>query len=111
VARIFEERSGAKISVDVEQVNRSGPPSSTESIALMTLASAVKKIKGVDAQPRGIGGGTCANLFRLAGYDAYVWETVDEMAHTVNEYCKVDNLVGDAKVFALVMGSLCFSLQ
>jgi len=111
VARIFEERSGAKISVDVEQVNRSGPPSSTESIALMTLASAVKKIKGVDAQPRGIGGGTCANLFRLAGYDAYVWETVDEMAHTVNEYCKVDNLVGDAKVYALVMGSLCFSLQ
>jgi succinyl-diaminopimelate desuccinylase len=111
VARVFEERSGAKISVDVEQINRSGPPSSTESIALMALLSAVKKIKGVDAQPRGIGGGTCANLFRLAGYDAYVWETVDEMAHTVNEYCKVDNLVGDAKVYAAVMGSLCFSLQ
>lgn len=111
VARVFEERSGAKITVDVEQLNRSGPPSSTESIAVMALASAVKKIRGVDAQPRGIGGGTCANLFRLAGYDAYVWETVDEMAHTVNEYCKVDNMVGDAKVYAAVMASLCFSLQ
>ena len=66
--------------------------------------------KGVDAAPRGIGGGTCANLFRLAGYDAYVWQTVDEMAHSVNEYCRVDNLVDDAKVYATVLSSLCFSL-
>ncbi|HUL38914.1 MAG TPA: M20 family metallo-hydrolase [Methanomassiliicoccales archaeon] len=110
VARVFEERSGARISVEIEQINRSGPPSSTESIALMSLASAVKKIRGVDAIPRGIGGGTCANLFRLAGYDAYVWQTVDEMAHSVNEYCRVDNLVDDAKVYATVLGSLCYSL-
>ncbi|MEM0449756.1 MAG: M20 family metallo-hydrolase [Methanomassiliicoccales archaeon] len=111
VARLFEQRSGAKITVEVDQMNRSGRPSSTDSIALMTLASAIKKVKGVDAHARGIGGGTCANLFRLAGYDAYVWETVDEMAHSVNEYCRVENMVGDAKVYAAVLGSLCFSLH
>jgi len=110
VAKIFEERSGARIGVEIEQANRSGPPSSTESIALMSLASAIKKIKGVDAIPRGIGGGTCANLFRLAGYDAYVWQTVEEMAHSVNEYCRVDNMVNDAKVYATVLSSLCYSL-
>jgi len=111
VARIFEDRSGAKITISLEQINKSGPPSSTESIALLTLSSAIKKVRGVDAVPRGIGGGTCANLFRLAGYDAYVWETVEELAHTVNEYCKVDNLVDDAKVFANVLGALCYSLN
>ena len=111
VARTFEDRSGAKIAISLEQVNKSGPPSSTENIALLTLASAIKKVRGVDAVPRGIGGGTCANLFRLAGYDAYVWETVDELAHTVNEYCRVDNMVSDAKVFANVLGSLCYSMQ
>ena len=111
VASIFEERSGAKISVDIEQLNRSGQPSSTESIALMALSSAIKKVKGLDARPSGVGGGTCANLFRLAGHDAYVWQTVDEMAHTINEYCRVDNMVDDAKVYAMVLGSLCFSLQ
>lgn len=111
VARMFEDRSGAKITVNIEQINKSGPPSNTESIALLALSSAIKKVRNVDAVPRGIGGGTCANLFRLAGYDAYVWETVDELAHTVNEYCKVDNLVNDAKVFASVFGSLCYSLH
>ena len=110
VARMFEDRSGAKITLSLEQKNKSGPPSSTESIGLLTLSSAIKRVRGIDAVPRGIGGGTCANLFRLAGHDAYVWETVDELAHTVNEYCKVDNLVNDSKVFASVLGSLCYSM-
>ncbi|MCX6653384.1 MAG: M20 family metallo-hydrolase [Methanomassiliicoccales archaeon] len=108
-AKVFEDRSGAKISVEPEQFTKSGPPSNTDSAAMNSLASAIKRVRGVDVVPRGIGGGTCANLFRLAGHDAYAWETVDEMAHTVNEYCRIDNLVNDAKVFATLMASLCYS--
>jgi len=111
VAKVFEDRSGAKFTFEVEQLTKSGPPSNSDSVAMMTLASAIKKVNGVDATPRGIGGGTCANLFRLAGYEAYAWETVDEMAHTVNEYCRVDNLVGDAKIFAALLGSLCYAMR
>jgi len=33
------------------------------------------------------------------------------MAHQVNEYTKVDNLVGDAKVFALLLAELCYPDQ
>jgi len=33
------------------------------------------------------------------------------MAHTPDEYCKVDNLVNDAKVFATILGSLCYSMR
>jgi len=111
VARMFEDRSGVKVTIDIEQFTKSGTPSSTESIGLMSLASAIKKVKGVDATPKGVGGGTCANYFRLAGLDAYAWETVDECAHSVNEYCKVDNLVTDSKVFATLMGYLCYNIQ
>ena len=108
VVKMFEDRSGAKITVEFEQFTRSGPPSSPESVAMMALASAIKDVKGVDAVPKGIGGGTCANLFRLAGLEAYTWETCDEMAHTVNEYCIIDNLVSDARVFATLMANLCY---
>jgi succinyl-diaminopimelate desuccinylase len=106
IARLFEDRSGAKITIDIEQLTRSGQPSRTDSVAMMTLAIAIKKVKGVDPQPRGIGGGTCANYFRLAGFDAYCWQTEDEMAHTVNEYSRIENLVGDAKVFAILLATL-----
>jgi succinyl-diaminopimelate desuccinylase len=56
----------------------------------------------------GIGGQTCANWFRQAGMDAYVWETLDELAHQVNEYTKIDNLVNDTKVFAVLLSHLCY---
>jgi len=32
-----------------------------------------------------------------------VWSRQDETMHTPNEYTKIDNLVGDAKVFARLM--------
>jgi succinyl-diaminopimelate desuccinylase len=111
IARMFEDRSGVKVTIDIEQYTKSGKPSSTESIGLMSLASAIKKVKGVDAAPKGVGGGTCANYFRLAGLDAYAWQTVDESAHSVNEYCKIDNLVTDSKVFATLLGYLCYNIQ
>jgi len=111
VAKIFESRNGATITISVEQFTRSGQPSNKESIAMMALTSAVKRVRNVEASACGIGGGTCANWFRLAGLDAYVWETVDDLAHTPDEYCKVDNIVSDAKVFATILGSLCYSMR
>ncbi|MGD1061245.1 MAG: M20 family metallo-hydrolase [Methanomassiliicoccales archaeon] len=111
VAKMFETRSGATITINIEQYTKSGTPSNTESVGMMALTSAIKRVRNVDAVARGIGGGTCANWFRLAGFDAYVWETVDDLAHTVDEYSKVENLVNDAKVFATIMGSLCYSMH
>ncbi len=108
IARMFEDRSGAKFSISLEQFTRSGPVSDPESIGYLSLAKAVKEVRGVDVIPRGIGGGTCANWFRLAGIPAYVWETIDDMAHNVNEYAVVDNIVNDSKVFATLFADLCY---
>jgi len=48
----------------------------------------------------GIGGGTVAAFFRKAGFPAAVWSTMDETAHSPNEYCVLQYLKDDAKVFA-----------
>jgi succinyl-diaminopimelate desuccinylase len=51
----------------------------------------------------GIGGGTVAAVFRRAGYPAVVYARLDDSAHQPDEYCVLDNLIGDAKVFALTL--------
>ncbi|MBM4237736.1 MAG: M20 family metallo-hydrolase [Euryarchaeota archaeon] len=108
IAKLFEERTDADIKVENEQTTSAGQPSPTDNEAMKALVSAIKTVRDVEPVARGIGGGTCANLFRLAGFDAYAWQTVDEVAHSINEYSKVDNLVNDAKVFAVLMASLCY---
>jgi len=108
IARLFEERSGARIKIETEQITKAGPPSSTNTEAMKALVSAIKMVRGIEPVARGIGGGTCANLFRQVGFDAYVWQTVDGVAHAINEYSKIDNLIADAKVFAAMLATICY---
>lgn len=110
VRNIVHERalkSGAEISVKVEQRTTSGRPSRTDNEAFIALSAAVHSVLGVQPVAVGVGGGTCANFFRLAGWDAYVWQKGDNVVHQPNEYCRVDNLVADAKVFATLFHKLC----
>ncbi|MDK2463236.1 MAG: M20 family metallo-hydrolase [Candidatus Korarchaeota archaeon] len=102
VAKAFESAYGTQI--DVEAVARmdAAPPTDSDAEVVRRLMRAIKLAGGVEAKPMGIGGGTCAAAFRAAGLQAAVWMTTDETAHQPNEYCRIDNLVGDAKVFALL---------
>ena len=111
VADIFEQKTGTQIKVEPVQMTHSGRPSDQNGEGMKALKWAVEKVRGVELKPVGIGGGTCANFFRLAGYDAYVWQTVEELAHQPNEFSRVDNLVADAKVFATVLAALCYGSQ
>lgn len=108
IAKLFEDRTGAGIDLETEQLTKAGPPSSLDGDGMKALEDAVMKVRGVKLAPKGIGGGTCANLFRLARFDAYAWQTVEENAHAVNEYSRIENLVSDAKVFAVLLASLCY---
>jgi len=67
---------------------------------VVRLARAIKRVRGVEPRPIGIGGGTVAALFRRKGLPAVVWSTLEDMAHQPNEFCIIDNLVSDAKVFS-----------
>jgi succinyl-diaminopimelate desuccinylase len=56
---------------------------------------------------RGISASTVASILRRAGHHAAVWETVENSAHSPNEYAVVDNMVNDCKVFgALLAGRI-----
>jgi len=93
-----------KVSITMEAVQEvpAAPPTSPEAPVVLALQRAIHEVLGKEARPVGIGGGTVAAIFRQAGFEAACWSTVEETAHQPNESCVIDNMVGDAKVFAHV---------
>lgn len=98
-----------KASIVISEIQRhqAGIPSSTESPEYLALKESVKYVTGNKPSPVGVGGATCANFFRLRGYNAYVWETGGGTLHEPNEYVEIDNIITDAKVFASLFYRLC----
>ena len=98
----FEAKTGATIKMEIVQ-KQAAPKLLDSNMEIVTLLKkALKQARGFDAHVGGIGGGSCAAFFRKAGISAALWSTVDEVAHQPNEYCKIENMVADAKVFALL---------
>ncbi len=95
-----EDTLKVKITTEYPQRADAAPPTPTDAPVVQVLKNAIKDVYKVDGKPMGIGGGTVAALFRRAGYHAAVWSKLDETAHSYNEYCYLDNIIGDAKVFA-----------
>jgi succinyl-diaminopimelate desuccinylase len=100
--RKVEKETGATIQIDPVQAEENSNPTSMQSPIVQKLKAALKQLRGLDAKPIGIGGGTVGAYFRRKGMDTAVWSTLDDMAHQPNEYCKIENMVADAKVFAYI---------
>jgi succinyl-diaminopimelate desuccinylase len=100
--REVEEKYGVRMSMEVVQRTESRATAPDAPVVSM-LKRAVKEVYGLEAKPIGIGGGTVGAYLRNAGFDCIVWSTIDETAHQPNEYAKIENIVGDAKVFASLM--------
>lgn len=72
---------------------------------VLELSKAIQKVYPITPRVIGIGGGTVGAYLRNAGFDAVVWSTIEETAHQPNEYCRISNMIGDAKVMlALMLG-------
>jgi succinyl-diaminopimelate desuccinylase len=98
----YAKKTGATVKVEVIQKQAAPPMKNTDAPVVTLLKQALKEARGLNATVGGIGGGTCAAFFRKAGIPAAVWSTIDEVAHQPDEYAKIENLVEDAKVFALL---------
>ena len=97
-----EEKHG--VSTTVSTVQRlSSPPTPQDSPLVLSLKRALKRVYAVEGKVCGIGGGTVASFLRQAGIQTVVWAKLDESAHMPNEYCRIENMVGDAKVMACLM--------
>ncbi len=102
IASGIEQKFNVKIEISTVQYEQAAPATSPESPVVLALKKAIKDVYNVEAQPRGIGGGTVAAFFRRQGLQAAVWSTIEDMAHEPNEYDVLDNLLNDSKVFAHV---------
>jgi succinyl-diaminopimelate desuccinylase len=99
IAAGIEKKFKVKIHSEVQQRATAAPPTPVQAPVVQALKRAVKAVYKKEAKPMGIGGGTVAAVFRRAGFSAACWSKLDETAHQPNEYCIIENMVGDAKVY------------
>jgi len=103
IGRQTDRKFGTTTTIETVQRENAAPPTPTDAPVVVSLRKAVERVYGVQARPMGIGGGTVAAHIRRAGAPAAVWARMDETMHGPNEYARIPNLLGDAKVLAHVM--------
>jgi succinyl-diaminopimelate desuccinylase len=99
IAAKIEQKLKVKIRIEIVQKAPAAPPTPVQAPVVVALQKAVRAVYKKNAKAMGIGGGTVAAIFRRAGIPAACWSRLDETAHQPNEYCIIENMVGDAKVF------------
>jgi succinyl-diaminopimelate desuccinylase len=78
-------------------------PTPQDAPLVKLLSKTVESVYGVKTRPIGIGGGTVGASLRNADISSVVWGRVHDTAHQPNEYALIENILGDAKVMALLM--------
>jgi len=96
-----EKKHNVKIEYTLPQLMKSKPTDANAPIVRM-LEKAIPVVYGVQPRPVGIGGGTMAAYLRNIGIDCAVWTKTDRTLHQPNEYALLENIIGDAKVMALL---------
>jgi succinyl-diaminopimelate desuccinylase len=94
------------IAYSTSQANESRP-TSPEAPVVKLLAKTVEEVYGVKTKTVGIGGATVGAFLRNEGIDSAVWCRINDVAHQPNEYALLENILGDAKVMALLMSTAC----
>jgi len=100
IANPLEKELGLTIQIDPVHRQDAVNPTPSDAPVVTALARAIARVKGLKAYPMGIGGGTVAAFFRGEGLPAAVWVTSPDSAHQPNEYCSINDMIADAKIFA-----------
>ncbi len=98
----FSKEHGCEVSFETILEGESAPATSSKALVVRRLKRAILEVYGVKALLKGIGGGTVAAHFRKRGFPVGVWGKVQGTAHQPNEYCLIDNMVQDAKVYGVM---------
>ena len=104
IAADLGKAEGVEVRVDTEQYAQAPDPTRPDAPVVKMLDRAVRDVWEVEPKPMGIGGGTVAAFFRRKGVPAVVWGRATESMHQPDEYCLVENMVGNAKVYAHLFG-------
>ncbi|MBN2029013.1 M20 family metallo-hydrolase [bacterium] len=99
-ADAIEKEFNVKINLSYPQLIKAPTPTLPDTPAAIALQKAIRKVMRRSAKTVGIGGGTVAAFFRKAGLPAVCWSTIDDTLHAPNEYCRIENVMNDTRVFA-----------
>ncbi len=103
IAGDVEIQTQTQIEVEIVQRVVAPPPTPADAPVVQALTRAIKALRHQDPRPIGIGGGTVAAFFRKRGLPVAVWGTGPHTAHMPDEFCRLSNLIDDAKVLAHIL--------
>jgi len=95
-----EKKFKVQIEISHAQYVQSARPTAPDAPVVKALQSAIKAVYNVEASAGGVGAGTVASYIRKNNYPVAVWSKTNQMAHQPDENCPIENMLGDAKVFA-----------
>jgi succinyl-diaminopimelate desuccinylase len=99
VSRI-EKKFKVQIEISPVQYLQSPKPTSPDALIVRALTEAISTVYGIKAFAGGVGAGTLAAYFRKRDFPVAVWSKNNQTAHQPDENCSIDNMLGNAKVFA-----------
>ena len=101
IIKEVSQKHNVSVEYSIAQQNES-PATSANSPLVQKLSAAISEVYKVKPKTVGIGGGTVAAPLRRVGIDCAVWAKIAETAHQPNEYSLLENILGDAKVMAMI---------
>ncbi len=96
----IEKQFGVTIEIETVQAVQAPSPTPGDAPVVLALQEAIRDVYQVEAMPQGIGAGTVAAYFRQEGYPVAVWCRIGNTAHQPDEHCLINNMMGNAKVYA-----------
>ena len=96
----IEKKFKVQIEISTAQYIQSVKPTSPNAPVVVALKEAIKTVYNIEAFAGGVGAGTVASYIRKHDYPVAVWSKTGQSAHQPDENCPIDDIVGDAKVFA-----------
>jgi succinyl-diaminopimelate desuccinylase len=100
IVRSIEKKFKVQIEISTAQYVQSAKPTSPDAQVVKALREAIQTVYNIKAFAGGVGAGTVASYIRKKDYPVAVWSKTNQTAHQPNENCPIDNIMGDAKVFA-----------
>lgn len=91
---------GATVDVEAFHTAQAAKPTPLDAPIVKAVLEAAKHVYDVDARPIGIGGNTVGQNFRQEGFPCAIYSKLAMTLHGPNEYCVIDNMIGDTKVWA-----------
>ena len=100
IVHSIERKFKVQIEISTAQYVQSAKPTSPDAPVVAALAEAIQEVYNIKTFAGGVGAGTVASYIRKKNYPVAVWSKTNQTAHQPDENCTIENMVGNAKVFA-----------